>query len=135
MQQNEEEAPPMSYKRVVITLSVITTAVILVIGLIALTDDPAEKLLNTPAGKLEILSADALKAKIDLYHTTEGRYPYNLDDLRPSSRDESGKSDYRQNLKELDYSRRGDGEAYRFTYSNIAGETVKVEGNYKLDYR
>lgn len=134
MQQNEEEAPPMSPKRVLITLSVITAALILVIGLIALTDDPRENLLNTSAGKLEVLSADALKARIDLYHTTEGRYPYDLDDLQPSSRDESGRSDFRQNLKELDYSRRGDGEAYRFTYSNIAGETVKIEGNYKLDY-
>jgi len=129
----DDEAGQSSTKRTLIILGVIVGIFIILMGVVALTDNPKERLLNSPQGKIEVLTANELKARINLFRVQEGDYPYNYDELMKTIPPKDG-SDYRTTLKNLDYSRRGDGEAYRFTYINAAGELVTVEGNYSEDY-
>lgn len=123
-----------STKRTLIILGAIIGIFAILMGIVTLTDNPKERIVNSPAGKVEIATADALQATIDLYRVQEGSYPYDLEDLFEEIPRTSNSPDYYLVLKGLDYSRRGDGEAYRFTYINAADELVTVEGNYEEDY-
>jgi hypothetical protein len=129
----DEQAGQSSTKRTLVILGAVVGVLIILMGFVALTDNPKERMLNTSQGKIEILTANELKARINLFRVQEGDYPYDYDELMKTIPPKDG-SDYRTTLKDLNYSRKGDGEAYRFTYINVAEELVTIEGNYSEDY-
>lgn len=88
--------------------------------------------------RLESSSSDSLSAHLDLYFVQKGNYPTDLERLQESiekPEDLAFLKEVESNLKDLDYTVRGDGEAYKFTYTGLDGETKEVSGNYKEDFK
>lgn len=135
MAKQVEDGLTSSPKRTLIILGALIAIIVVMFAAMSLSNDPdkqKEQLMSSTSGRVETTSADAVKAAIDLYRVQEGRYPWSYEDMLETLG--SHTKDYAKNLPEFDYSRRGDGEAYRFTYRSIAGETVTVEGNYSEEY-
>ena len=134
MSQQEESVPPMSPKRLAIIGGVI--AVIIIIVIIITSTSAGKPSVDSLDGKIETTSAAAIKAQVDLNYIEQGRYAYNYENLIEEAKGEDKPllEKYRNNLKDFDYSVRGDGKAYQIKYTNIAGEEVIVEGNYSEEY-
>jgi hypothetical protein len=95
--------------------------------------------------KQDTAKAELLKAILNVYYVYHGKYPITLDRLgediqeNPSqiygdtNKGATSLQDVR-GLKGLDYTVRGDSQAYKFIYTDAAGVDQSVEGNYSHDY-
>lgn len=134
MSQQEELAPPMSPKRLAIIGGVIGAIIIAII--IITSTNVGKPSTSSSQGKIEIATANAIKAQVDLNYIEQGRYAYNYENLIEEAKEEDKPllEKYRTSLNGFDYSVRGDGKAYQIKYINISGEEVIVEGNYSEEY-
>lgn len=94
---------------------------------------------NEPYEELETTSVKVVETNLALFYAKEGSYPANEEQLRDfinvnGAEDNVSYADIESSLKNLNYSPRGDGEAYRVTYENFKGEDKSFEGNYQNDY-
>jgi len=124
----------MSPKRIAIISGII--AALIITFLIILATGGGKPSANTAQGKLETSTVAAIQAQINLNYVTEGNYAYNYDNLIEEANDEDKSllREYRDSLNEFDYSVRGDGNAYQIVYTNIAGEKITINGDYKNEY-
>lgn len=87
---------------------------------------------------LEEARANLIKASLNVYYTSIGSYPFSTEEFLNylESRDDEGllTKEALQQLKDLKYSRRGDRQAYKITYTSVNGNEFSFEGNYKEDY-
>lgn len=96
----------------------------------------AEADLETAKVNQEKTGIDLVRSVLDVYYTRNGRYPINTDELAESMEDEFRDPLVKimAQLTEFDYTVRGDGQSYRFTYKDRAGVQQAVEGNYQEDF-
>jgi len=134
MPQQEESLPPMSPKYLAIIGGVI--GVIIIVIIIITSTSAGKPQVNSLDGKLETTSAAAIKAQVDLNYVTEGEYAYSYENLIEEAKPEDKEllEKYRDNLKDFEYSVKGDGSAYQISYTNITGEQITIDGNYSEDY-
>lgn len=134
MPQQEENLPPMSPKRIAIIGGVL--AVIIIVVLIASMAPRPKQADTSTRGKLEIATAAAIKSTVNLNYVKEGVYAYSYDNLIEESEpeDQTRLKEYRDILKDFEYSVRGDGRAYQITYTNVDGDKITVDGNYSEEY-
>ena len=134
MSQQEESLPSLSPKRLAIIGGVI--GVIIIIVIIITSTSAGKPSVDSLDGKVETTSAVAIKTHVDLNYLTEGEYAYSYENLIEEAKPEDKEllEKYRDNLKDFEYSVKGDGSAYQIKYTNIAGEHVTVDGNYEEDY-
>lgn len=88
--------------------------------------------------------AKVLKATLKVYYIANAKYPFSYDELVSyvdsdqsgnwSSEDKRNFNAIKTNLKDLNYTVRGDERAYQFTYTDSAGKPVRVTGEYQNDY-
>jgi hypothetical protein len=133
MNQEAEQLPPFSKKQLGIIAGVIATIILIVI-VIASNQQP-KSLVDTTSGKIETAYIGIIQATINVYYTDKGHYPSSYEDLiEYKPEDKADLEKYQTNLKDFEYTRRGDEQAYKITYTNIDKKTITVEGNYKEDY-
>ena len=145
--QSTHERPRMDRTNVIIVAIVVT--IVLAVGvsfgltMYANTNEPSA--VEKAEQDLQDASADMIKASLDVYYVLHSRYPTSMDILKediatdPESWRASDASPDSMDtaIKELPgftYEVRGDGEAYKFTYTDQRGEKRTVEGNYQEDY-
>lgn len=133
-QQEEGSLPPMSPKRLAIIGGSI--AVIIIVIIIITSTSAGKPSVDSTSGKIETATAAAIKAQVDLNRVEQGSYAYSYENLieEATEEDKARLEKYRATLKDFDYTVRGDGKAYRITYTNIAGEEITIDGNYSEDY-
>lgn len=100
------------------------------------------------SSKLETDSADVVKSDLDIYYLLNGKYPVTyerlVEDITNNKSGNYGKGDgvtkakelddTKGNLKDYNYTVRGDGQACQFTYLNSSNKTVTVAVDYKSEY-
>lgn len=102
--------------------------------------------------KLEIAYVEMVKASVNLYRVAYGTYPYDAEvlirDLEVYAKTERVQPDLKEGmsdsikstkkavneLKDFDFSLRGDGEAYQITYTDFEGNKKVIEGNYNKEF-
>jgi maltose-binding protein MalE len=134
MSEQEETLPPMSLKRIAIVGGVLVAVIIIVL---VATNVSKSKLAETsPQGKLETSTVEAIKATVNVNYVKEGKYAYSYENLIEESEPEyqNKLKEWRDELKDFDYSVRGDGKGYKITYTNIDGDRITVAGNYSEEY-
>ena len=129
----EQTEPQLTGKQMGIIGGVIA-AIILIILIVANTQEPPS-LVDTPQGKLETSTASVIQSTLNVYYVDKGYYPTSYEalmDYKPENHDKL--KEYRNELKDFEYSRRGDEQAYQITYTNIDKMKIKLTTNYKEDY-
>jgi hypothetical protein len=134
MQNKEETLPSMSPKRLAIIGGVLVT--IIAIILIVTSLGGSKQASTSTAGKLETATVKAIQANINLNYVKEGEYAYSYENLIQESepKDQTLLREYRDILKDFDYSVRGDGKAYQITYTNVDSEKIVLEGDYEKEF-
>jgi len=130
----EPTEPQLSGKQIGI-IGAIITAIILVVLIITNTQAPPSR-VDTPVGKLETSTAAVIQSTLNVYYVDKGYYPISYESLieyKPEN--ETKLNEYKNELKDFEYSRRGDEQAYQITYTNIDDKKITLTGNYKEDYR
>ncbi len=96
----------------------------------------AYRSISKEEANLEKASSDMVTVSLDGYYANKGRYPVDYDALVAHYDGET--KDYLLKsqvlLKDFEYTRRGDEQAYKFTYTSKSGEKKSVEGQYRKDY-
>jgi len=85
--------------------------------------------------KYETALIESIKASLNVYYVDMGEYPYSYDALVEHI--DEGKDiliDAKEEIPDLEYTHRGDYQAYKITYTNQDGDKVTVDGNYQDDY-
>lgn len=129
----EQADPQLSGKQMGIIGGIIA-AVILVIIIIAANQEPPSQ-VNTATGRVETSTAAVIQSTLNVYYVDRGYYPSSYEALMEYKPENAAKlKEYKDELKEFEYSRRGDEQAYQITYTNVDGKTITLTGNYKEDY-
>lgn len=82
---------------------------------------------------------DFLKASINVYYVSKGKYPHQISDMQEVL-ETSKQGSYAHleiaisKLKNFKYELRGDGKVYRISYINQTGQTNSVEGSYTTEF-
>lgn len=132
----EQIAPQMTNKQLGIVGGIIAVIILIIIIIAATSNHTPKSLVDTASGKVETTTAAAIQAYINSYYVDKEYYPYDyqaLIDYKPENKADLEK--YQSNLKDFEYSRRGDEQAYQFKYTNIDDKEIILKGNYKEDYR
>lgn len=132
-----------NYQKFIIIIGII---IVLFVGALALVDFQKQEEIKQAKVNYEAASINLIKASINVYYAFDGKYPYNMQTLIKRLK-ELGVKDSRasklaeqmeksiKDLSSLKYSVRGDGKAYKITYTNSGGEEKTIEGNYETDYQ
>lgn len=133
MPKQEETIEPLPVKRLAIIGGVIAAIILIVI--IVTSTSAGKPSVDSLGGKVETTTVSAIQATANVYYVKKGYYPVSYDEMVKSDPQyaEDLKS-YKAKLKDFEYTRRGDRQAYQITYTNIAGEKIVVEGNYTNEY-
>ena len=130
----EPAEPQLSGKQIGIVGGIIA-AIILVILIIANIQEPPSR-VDTPTGKLETSTAAVIQSTLNVYYVDKGYYPSSYESLIEYKPENEAKlNEYKEELRDFKYSRRGDEQAYQITYTNIDDKKITLSGNYKEDYR
>jgi hypothetical protein len=135
-----------------ITISVIVSIAVILL-LVVVTSQPksqpapvtmSQEQLDATLAR-DTSDANLIKAVLTQYYVRQGSYPFDYESIvEYVNNDDSGNwdteskknfNDIQTHLKDLDYTVKGDRQAYRFTYTDITGKPVTVDGDYKNDYR
>ena len=87
----------------------------------------------------EKATARVVKSTLNLYYVNHREYPISLQSvIEDENIDQESRTLFKEaievQLKEFDYSVKGDESAYKFTYISAAGDQVSQEGDYTNDY-
>ncbi len=113
--------------------------IVAVVGGISVLQQPegsSHRPVSEVEADLETSSVELIKASLDVYYVHEGEYPFDFDTLLKSTDGEDRQSleQASSNLKDFEYQRRGDYQAYKLNYTSLSGEKKSVEGNYQNDF-
>jgi hypothetical protein len=131
--KQEEIIEPLPVKRLAIIGGVIAAIILIVI--IVTSTSAGKPSVDSLSGKVETTTVSAIQATANVYYVKKGYYPVSYEEMIESDPQyaEDLKS-YKTKLKDFEYTRRGDSQAYQITYTNIAGEKITVNGDYKNEY-
>lgn len=131
--KQEEIIEPLPVKRLAIIGGVL--AIIILIIVIVTSTSAGKPSVDSLGGKVETTTVSAIQATANVYYAKNGYYPVSYDEMIESDPDYAEDlKGYRTKLKDFGYTRRGDRQAYQITYTNIAGEKITVNGDYKNEY-
>jgi hypothetical protein len=141
------------YKKIIICVIVI---VLLIVGYIFLSSPTPESQRRIDIAKQQLKTAqveeskakeEELKANVsfiqtslDAYYVIYGSYPLKITDMNDAKEMEVQKKGFitafnkgLQNLKNTQYEVSGDRKAYKFSYIDLNGKNISVEGRYSSD--
>jgi hypothetical protein len=131
--KQEEIIEPLPVKRLVVIGGVLAAIILIVV--IVTSTSAGKPSVDSLGGKVETTTVSAIQATANVYYVKKGYYPASYEEMIESdpkyAEDLKG---YRTKLKDFEYTRRGDSQAYQITYTNIAGEKIVVNGDYKNEY-
>lgn len=131
------------YKRLGIIGAIIALIIILMIIVTLPKQDGKGTTQTNNASQATIdlgkASAEVVKATLNLYYLDNGNYPVYANTVNEDSAiNQESKDSYNKattaTLKDFDYSVKGDGKAYKFTYLSADGKTVEINGSYENEY-
>lgn len=142
---SQDKKPKSKVKIVLIILGVVGILALLYVA-VGLTSQAARRQQAEQAiMEYHAASANYIEATLKVYYTYYGWYPFSMDELADNiakNEDKFWEDPNPQQLKEsvaalqnFEYSKRGDGQAYQITYTDIRGKQVVLEGNYRADFQ
>lgn len=131
--KQEEIIEPLPVKRLAIIGGVIAAIILIVV--IVTSTGAGKPRVDSLEGKVETTTVAAIQATANVYYVKNGYYPVSYNEMIESDPQYADDlKDYLTKLKDFEYTRRGDRQAYQITYTNIAGERIIVDGDYENEY-
>jgi len=131
------------YKRLAI-IGAIIVAIILIIIIFTIpkgSSGTTKTLDATTQAQVDYEEATAgvVKSTLNLYYVNHGEYPITLQRvIEDENIDQESRTLFKDaievELKDFDYSVKGDESAYKFTYKSVTGEQISQEGDYTNEY-
>jgi len=131
------------YKRLAIIGAVIV-AIILIIIIFTIPKGSSETTKTLDATTqarvdYEKATAGVVKSTLNLYYVNHGEYPITIQRVVEDEKiDQKSRTLFKDaievELKDFDYSVKGDESAYKFTYKSVTGEQISQEGDYTNEY-
>jgi hypothetical protein len=122
-------------------LFVFIALAILILGVLAIistshgTDEKQSTSDNTAMIEYEDSLIAVAESQLKVYYLDRGRYPLEFDELLDYVTIGADNIQNILELKDFEYVRRGDAQAYKISFTNSDSEHVVKQGNYQEDYQ